>query len=419
MGCWPTAHVTSKALRERFRRTKLYGPVVAGLGVLAGSACDDGRGATAHHERVLEGSEPIIFGDPSGREHDAVVVLTTFANGQRRSLCTATLVAPNLIVSARHCVSDTDASTACSDDGKPVTGATIKADRRPEDLVVFVGRDGVALDTDVESNGTVRGAHVVVDSSTTICNHDIAFVVLERKLDAPLAPVRLAKPMLDEPILAVGWGIDETGALPKSREVRGDLFIAGIGPGLYPGHARYGYGDTEFLVGESACSGDSGSPAFSPSGAVIGVAARAGNGEARDPSNQASRCMGDKAHVVYTWLGGHEPLVVRAFQEAGEPMWIEGQPDPRARPEALPPPARETGAPRTSAPEEHVAAVVPGEPETAALGGCSMPPEPKRGAVEYAAGFVALLTTLAGLQRRLWRRRAADDGDERSVRPWS
>lgn len=355
-------------------------------------------------------AEPIIFGAPSGEEHDAVVVLTTFRGGYRQSLCTATLVAPNLIISARHCVSDTDASTACAEDGAPVSGATIKADRRPEDLAVFVGSGGVAPDTSVESNATVRAARVIVDSSTTVCNHDIAFVVLERELDAPLAPVRLTPPRLHEPILAVGWGIDETGALPKSRAVRADLAVTGIGPALYPGHPSYGYGDTEFIAGESACSGDSGSPALTPAGAVLGVAARAGNGKRRDPSNHASRCMGDAAHVVYTSLAGHEPLVVRAFQEAGAPLWLEGELPPSARPDsALPPPAREARAPRAERPGRAFEGAT-AEPDHEPLGGCSTPPEPKSGAVEHAAGLVALLASVAGLRKHLFRRRD-DDGD--------
>ena len=53
----------------------------------------------------------------------------------------------------------------------------------------------------------------------------------------------------------------------------------------------------------SACSGDSGSPALASSGAVVGVASRAGNGQPRDPNNAASTCLGATAHAVYTELG--------------------------------------------------------------------------------------------------------------------
>ena len=69
---------------------------------------------------------------------------------------------------------------------------------------------------------------------------------------------------------------DETGALPTSREARADLGLLGVGPGIYPENPSHGYGDKEFMIGESACAGDSGGPAIAITGAVIGVASRAG-----------------------------------------------------------------------------------------------------------------------------------------------
>lgn len=384
---------------------KLYGSALALGFVVVVSGCSDGSGPELMHERVGQAIQPIIHGVGSGAEQDAVVVLTTFRDGQRRSLCTATLVAPNLLVTARHCVSDTDASTGCSKDGVALAGATVRGDRRPEDLVVFAGKDGIAPDTSVEANASARGAQIVTDSSMTICNHDLAFLVLDRKLAEPIAPIRLGPPRLDETIAAVGWGVDETGALPKTRSARLDVPLVGIGPALYPDHDAYGYGDTEFMVGESACSGDSGSPALAKSGAVLGVAARAGNGKPRDPANYASVCVGETAHAVYTQLAGHERLVVRAFQEAGAPMWLEGQPDPRAAaagaPEADPGPPEAPPAARVpdeAAPAAIAAADLPPAP---LAGGCSMSPDAKSGAVEQAAGFVALLAMLFGLRRRV------------------
>jgi hypothetical protein len=368
--------------------------------ILAGCSASASHQAT---ENSARGSQAIIHGSPSSAEQDAVVVLTTFRDGVRRSLCSATLVAPNLIITARHCVSDTDTTTACTKEGTPIAGAIVKGERAAENLVVFVGQDGLAPSTEDVANGSARGAEVIAEPVTTVCNNDVAFVVLDTKLAAPIAPIRLGPPVLDEKLAAVGWGIDETGTLPASREVRSDVTMIGVGPALYPEHATYGYGDREFMLGESACSGDSGGPALAKSGAVVGVAARAGNGKPRDPANLASTCMGATAHAVYTHLGAIDALATRAFTRAGEPMWLEGQPDPRAAP-AMPPPSNPLPASPPPAPAALPAADAP--PAAVALAasasGCSIVSASDGvGAVEHAAGFVALLSTLLGLRRRL------------------
>ena len=274
--------------------------------------------------------QPIVGGVASGSAQDAVVVLARFENGARASLCTATLVAANLALTARHCVSATDASAGCGSDGLPVVGALLHGDRDPTTLAVFATTSGVAPDTSSDYGASAHGKALVVDASaTSICNHDLAFIVLDTSLTAPIAPVRLAPPLMSDALTAVGFGITDIGTLPVSRMQRNGIALVGAGPMAYPDDARYGAGNGEFLVGESACSGDSGSPALAPSGAVVGVASRAGNGQARDPNNAASTCLGINAHAVYTELGANTALTLAAFKQAGATPWLEGQPDPR------------------------------------------------------------------------------------------
>ena len=382
---------------------------VCGAALLAAFAagCAGETESITGTERVDQSIQAIIRGEASGAAHDAVVVLTNFNGGVRRNLCSATLVAPNLLLTARHCVSDTQSSAACSDDGTAVTGAGVVADRQPANLVVFVGKNGVVPNTEVEANGTARGAKVIVGTSSTVCNADIAFLVLDRNVEAPIAPIRLGPPAPTEKVSAVGWGVDETGNLPQQREVRTGISLIGVGPGQYPENPSYGYGDSEFMIGESACSGDSGGPSLSSAGAVLGVASRAGNGKARDPNNYATTCVGSGAHAVYTHLGLHKDLVTRAFEEAGAPIWLEGEPDPR-----LPKPQSNAAEPtaedeklqdqKKKSAKDAIPSPADAAPSAAEAGGCSMSPDPQpqRGSVEYAAGLVALLASLVGLRRR-------------------
>jgi hypothetical protein len=395
-----------KFQQARIASRKVYlAPLLCGFATVA-SACGGEAPPLGSQERVGQTIQPIIGGVASGTAHDAVIVLTTFRDGVRRSLCSATLVAPNLVLTARHCVSDSDGASACAADGTAVTGAAVKADRDATNLVVFVGKNGSVLDTAVEANGNARGAKLVVDSSTTLCNHDIAFLILDKNLDAPVATLRLGALAADERVSAIGWGVDETGSLAPSREIRADMPLIGVGPGLYPENEKFGYGEAEFMIGESACAGDSGGPALAKSGAVLGVASRAGNGLPKDPTNYAFTCVGTSAHAVYTQLRAHKDLVARAFQEAGAEAHIEVEPKA-----AVPAPeAPAAAAPSANLPAEAPPALpsAPVAAPPAEAGGCSLSSEPQSGSVEYAAGMIALLASLMGLRRRFSRKN--DDG---------
>jgi hypothetical protein len=111
--------------------------------------------------------------------------------------------------------------------------------------------------------------------------------------------------------------------------------------------------------------------------------------------------VGASAHAVYSHLGLAPDLVTRAFSEAGEDIWLEGKPDPRAIPASVPPQTTDPAPPR-----EPTAAPAPPTPKGKA-GGCSISTEPQSGSVEYAAGLVAFVASLIGLRRRLGKK---DDG---------
>lgn len=274
-------------------------------------------------DRVGHVIQPVIGGVPSGAEHDGVVVLANFVNGARVGLCSATLVAPNLVLTARHCVSNADSSVACNTDGTAAVGAVIHEDFAASNLVVFAAKGGVPTSLTDETKASARGTKLVVDESKTLCNHDLAFVLLDRPVDAPIATLRMSRgATATERVTVVGWGVDETGAIPATRRERAGVPITGIGPVLMPGNV-YGIGNAETMFGEAACLGDSGGPAFTDNGVLVGVASRVGNGKPRDPANNAATCTGDTAHSIYTHLGQATELVTRAFAEAGNVPVVE------------------------------------------------------------------------------------------------
>lgn len=370
--------------------------------------CAGGVDAEETHDDVGRAIQPIVGGTTSGANQDAVVLLARFASGVRQSLCTATLVAPNLALTARHCVSQTDSVAGCAPDGTAATGAVVHTDYPASSLAVYAAKDGATADSTDEKKASAHGATLVVDDATTICDHDAAFVVLDRVVEGGLAPIRLGPPTKADALTAVGFGVVDTGALPATRMQRADVtLLAGVGPWAFPEDPRYGAGPAEAAVGESACAGDSGSPLLAKSGAVVGVASRAGNGKPRDPSNIASSCTGDTAHVVYTHLDAAKPLVMRAFATAGHAPWLEGEPDPRLALRGHAPCAGVSACDdvRRAAPALSTTAteIAPEDDAGSESSGCSASPEgPDLGAVERAAGAVALLGTIL---RRLRRRR--------------
>lgn len=369
--------------------------------------CSAGNEAAEGHDHVGRTIQAVIAGSPSSAEHDAVVVLALFRDGARLGLCSATLVAPNLVLTARHCVSDVDEQAGCYADGTAIAGAGLHGDHPPSEIAVFVAKNGSIASSADENLASARGKALVVDdTATTICNRDLAFVVLDRKVSAPVASIRLGGPAAAENVTVVGWGITESGTLPTTRMERADVPLVGAGPMLYPNDQRYGFGDAEFMIGESACLGDSGGPALAKSGAVVGVASRAGNGQPRDPNNLASTCTGENAHAVYTHLGSATSLVARAFLEAGVTPKLEGAP---VDPHRSMPGASKVGdktsertsrpAPQTLAGTATADATGEGAP-SADDGGCSASPARTRGASGLGAVVVLGGAIVAASRRR-------------------
>ena len=86
--------------------------VLAGASLVLGACAGPVEDQAAEHHLVRT-IQAIVNGSASGAAQDSVVALAWLENGARVGLCTATLVASNLALTARHCVSATDASAAC------------------------------------------------------------------------------------------------------------------------------------------------------------------------------------------------------------------------------------------------------------------------------------------------------------------
>jgi hypothetical protein len=211
-------------------------------------------------------AQQAIAGGKADYSHNYVFLLASHV-GDRGGLCTSTLIAPNLLLTARHCVSPSagDESVLCGDAelGEPYPPSAFAATNDPK-----------------PSGGSplFHAAEVrVAPGGSDTCGYDVALVILDQnvppQLATPAVPRIDREVMPGEPYTAVGYGENDAGFPLATRLEREGLSIA-----CQPGSCGDGVESTEFLGETGICSGDSGGPALDADNKVVGVVSRGGVG---------------------------------------------------------------------------------------------------------------------------------------------
>ena len=231
-----------------------------------------------------------------------VVAVATAADdtGEHVTLCSGALVAPNLVLTARHCVSRAlTATPSCDADGRSRNGVHLSADVDPSRISVYVGSQ-VRPESDAPVARAERTLH---PKGQVLCDADVAFLVLDRPVPAKILPMRLHSPV--EPgdrVVPVGFGGGPANIVGL-KVARNDSTVLTIGPAA---NSRTGavLGPREFEVDQATCRGDSGGPAIdAATGEVVGVVSRGGS------------CSASGNHV-YTRVDAYARLAAQAFVTA-------------------------------------------------------------------------------------------------------
>lgn len=241
------------------RRTKplLGASALLSAALLVGGCASDREGA-------VDGARQAIAGGTVDLTTSHVFLLLSHSQGSG-GLCTATLIAPNLLLTARHCVSPGDGEdrVRCGDSmlGEPFPPNAFLALNDPHPS---------------EASPSFRASEVrVPGEGVDTCGYDIALVVLSENVPASISTP--AVPRIDRDVVpgekytAVGYGVNENGDPNGSR-----MKLSGLTIACQPGSCGEGVESTEFRGETGICSGDSGGPALDADGKVVGVVSRGG-----------------------------------------------------------------------------------------------------------------------------------------------
>ncbi|MBL8949749.1 MAG: S1 family peptidase [Myxococcaceae bacterium] len=378
---------------------------------------------------VLLGCEPELRAGPEAEQLDRAVLGGTRDELSRSVLalfidpplttgvgfCTAFLIAPNVAMTARHCVSDMNqAGVFCADE--TVNGVQYTATR----ALPAVAPQRLTLTDIVDPRVTAPPELFTVAAVATPpqadgqpnCGHDVALL----RLDAPRStghfPLADAAPVAGQTFTAIGYGYDGAdGSSDGIRRQRSGLNVMHVGEARGTSGRIFATAN-DWVAELGPCGGDSGGPALDGAGRIIGVMSRGNPQVCRQMLyTQVAPFFAWSAETVRAMTAAAQlpapawATIADAGVDAGEPDAGVDAGEPDARVDAGEPDAGvDAGEPDAGvdAGEPDAGSLPPAELGPVAQPGCSSAPGP----LLAALALVALCGHRSRRAAHLLRRRA-------------
>jgi hypothetical protein len=295
-------------------RPKTLPTSLAALLLLSGCASEP-----ATHYAV---SQQPIKGGYTDTDDKAVVGLVMFV-GQGYGTCSGTLITPNIVLTAQHCIAPVENEVQ----GGVVCGFTSFGTAYDGDQILVTTETQVSQDGD----SYYGVAEVITPPGDGLCGYDIALLVLSDAVPSSEAipfPPRVDSAILVDPsgpsteselYSAVGYGNTDDGGGwggggSGSGERRRLDNLYAYCEGSQCGEPEYVY-ETEWMGDTGICQGDSGGPALDTASRVIGVVSRGSQG-----------CTSPVYTSVYGWRDWIMGVVLDRSAATGQtvPGWATG-----------------------------------------------------------------------------------------------